>query len=278
MLALVAKAAANIGRDDADTAFGQSELFGNIAPDVMGHLRRTVERQLLARGVGCGQHRARFDRRSDQPIVDEIDAGHMRRCLQRPPHGGLVAARPAKADVSRNRVVELSCLRCARFARIDNGREGFVADLDQVRRIDGLLARLRDHDRDRLADVANVLARECPAWRLCHRSAVDPLDRPKRTHRADPVGCHVGAAENGYDTGRAERRRRFDIANGSVRVRGAHDRGMEFAGDDDIGDEAAAAAQQPDILDAPDRYADSFPRGLNRGVYCNSSRSRSSRS
>ena len=168
----------------------------------MGHLRRTVERQLLARGFGCGQHRARFDRRSDQPIVDEIDAGHMRRCFATPP-----ARRPRRRAPSESRCFPeprrgAELLRRARFARIDDGGEGFVADLDQVRRIDGLLARLCDHDRDRLADVADVLARQCPAWRLCHRPAVDPLDRPKRTHRADPVGCHVGAAENGYDTGR----------------------------------------------------------------------------
>ena len=53
---------------------------------------------------------------------------------------------------------------------------------------------------------------------------------------------------------------------------------MQLAVDGDIGDEATAAAQQPDILDAPDRCADAFPRGLNRGVYCSSSRSSSSRS
>ena len=39
-----------------------------------------------------------------------------------------------------------------------------------------------------------------------------------------------------------------------------------------------ATAQQPVILDAPDRGADPFRRGFYRGVYCNSSRRRSSRS
>ena len=110
-------------------------------------------------------------------------------------------------------------VRRGRFARIDNGGEGVVANLDEVRRVDGLRARLRDHERDRLADVTNALARERPARRLRHRLAVGPLDGPKRAHWADPVGRHFRAAENGDDTGRGQRRRSFDVANGGVRVR-----------------------------------------------------------
>jgi hypothetical protein len=63
-----------------------------------------------------------------------------------------------------------------------------------------------------------------------------------------------------------------------VGVRRAHDRALQFAGNHDIGDVASAAAQQPDILDAPNRGADPVRRDLYRGVYCNSSRRRSSRS
>jgi hypothetical protein len=63
-----------------------------------------------------------------------------------------------------------------------------------------------------------------------------------------------------------------------VRMRRADQHAMQFTVKADIGDETSAAAQQPDILDAPDRCADPLRRGLYRGVYCSSSRRRSSRS
>jgi len=53
---------------------------------------------------------------------------------------------------------------------------------------------------------------------------------------------------------------------------------MEFTGDDDVGDETTAAAREPGIFDAMQRCADAFRGWLGRGVYCNSSRRRSSRS
>jgi len=86
------------------------------------------------------------------------------------------------------------------------------------------------------------------------------------------------AAENGDDPGGGACPRDFKGANGGMRVRRAHDCRVQFARNDDIGDEASAPAQQPHIFDAPDRGADPFRRGLYRGVYCSSSRRRSSRS
>jgi hypothetical protein len=62
-----------------------------------------------------------------------------------------------------------------------------------------------------------------------------------------------------------------------MRMWRANDGALQFAGDDNVGDEAPAAAQKPRILNAPDRSADAVV-ALDRGVYCNSSRSRSSRS
>jgi hypothetical protein len=62
-----------------------------------------------------------------------------------------------------------------------------------------------------------------------------------------------------------------------MRVRGANDGTLQFAGNDDVGDKTPAAAQKPRIFDAPDRSADAVV-AVDRGVYCSSSRKRSSRS
>jgi hypothetical protein len=91
------------------------------------------------------------------------------------------------------------------------------------------------------------------------------------------VGGHVGAAENGDHTRRRRGARSVDLANSRMRVRRANDRAVQFAGNDDVGDKAPGAAQKPRIFDAPDRCADAVV-GLDRGVYCSSSRNRSSRS
>ena len=91
------------------------------------------------------------------------------------------------------------------------------------------------------------------------------------------IGCHVGATEDGDDARRGRRPRCIDLANDRVRVRRANHRAMQLAGNINVGDKAPTAAQKPRIFDAPDRCADAVVR-LDRGVYCSSSRNRSSRS
>ena len=202
----------------------------------------------------------------------------MRRALRRLPHGGRVAARPAKADIFRCSVMQLRRLRSGRRPRIDDSRQRLVVDLDQLAGVKRLLPRLRDDNGDGLADVTHARPCQRPARRFRHRLAVAAADRPERAHRADTVRGHIGAAENGDNAGRGLRARSINAADDSVGVRRAHDRALQFGGNDEVGDETSATAQQPDIFDAPDRSADPFLRGFYRSVYCNSSRRRSSRS
>jgi hypothetical protein len=191
--------------------------------------------------------------------------------------GGRVAARPVKTDIAGRRVVQLLRLRRYGAAGIDDSRQGRIIDVEKLGGIERLLARPPNYDGDRLADVADALARECPTRRLRHRFAIGAADRPQCAHRTDTVGGHVGAAENGDHARRGRCLRSIDVANDRMRVRGTNDRAIKLAGNDYVGDEAAAAAQKPPILDAADRCADSVVR-LDRRVYCSSSRNRPSRS
>jgi hypothetical protein len=68
----------------------------------------------------------------------------------------------------------------------------------------------------------------------------------------------------------------MDLVDDRVRMRGPNDGALQFAGNDDVGDESPAAAQKPRIFDAPDRCADA-DIAIDRGVYCSSSRRSSSR-
>src|SRR5262249_61927158 len=60
-LALVAETAAHVGRDDAQRAFGNTELLRHLAANVMRRLRRTVEPKLLALRIDVTDDRARLD-------------------------------------------------------------------------------------------------------------------------------------------------------------------------------------------------------------------------
>ena len=73
VLALVAEAAADIGRDHADRALAACRAARSPAADVVRHLRRAHSVSLSVPGSTVGEHRPRLDRRADQAIVDEIE-------------------------------------------------------------------------------------------------------------------------------------------------------------------------------------------------------------
>ena len=107
VLALVAKAAADVGRHQPDCGLRQLKLLANRAPDVMRHLGGAIECQLTGRR--CRRRgRARFDRRADQAVVDEIEPHHMGGAAKGIAHGGLIAASEAKANVAR-RIASCKC-------------------------------------------------------------------------------------------------------------------------------------------------------------------------
>ena len=179
----------------------------------MRHLRRAIERELVARCVRDGEHRSRLDRAADQAVIDEVEPRDVRGLLHRLADGSFVAPRPAKADIAGRGLMQLR--RVSRFgdAGIDHSRQGRIVDVEEFSGIERLLARLADDDGDRLADMAHALARKRPARRLRHRLAIGAADRPQRAHRTDMIGGHVGATEDGDDARRGRRPRRVDLAD-----------------------------------------------------------------
>src|SRR5262245_53684539 len=173
-LALVAETAAHVGRHHAQRAFGNAELLGHLSANVMRRLRRAVERELLALRIDGADDRAWLDRRPDQAVVDAIDRDHVGGGTQRRAHGGFVAARPAKAYVGSGAGMELRRALSLRRARVGDGGERRVVDLEALGRVDGLRKGCGDDGRDRLADVAHRLARarSAPARPWASRRAI----------------------------------------------------------------------------------------------------------
>jgi hypothetical protein len=91
--------------------------------------------------------------------------------------------------------------RCGRLPAVDHSGFSLVVNHQLLGGIDCLLACLGDDCCDRLADVPDAGARERPTRGLCHCAAVVRPDRPQRPHRSDLVRVHVGAGEDGDDTG-----------------------------------------------------------------------------
>ena len=276
-LALVAEAAAHIGRDHAQRALRHAELLGHLLADVVRRLGRAHQREPVGAGLDRREHRPRLDRRADQAVVDEIDGDLVRRRLERGAHRRLVAARPAEADVAGRGLVQLRRARRLRGARVGDRGERLVVDGDTLGGVSRRIARLGDHRHHRLAHMAYRAARQRVARRLRHRVSVARTDDPERPHRQDAIRRHVGAGEHRDDAGRGGRRRHVDAANARMGVRRAHEHAFERAG------RSMSATNFP----RPSRKRRSSTRRSGapmpwslptRRRYCISSRTRSSRS
>src|SRR5690348_5016993 len=81
------------------------------------------------------------------------------------------------------------------------------------------MAVMRQHDRDRLADIAHPIDREAP---MLHRG----LDRDRERFCPAP---RILARYNAADTGHRQRCRRVDRNQLGMSMRRAQDRGMQYS-------------------------------------------------
>ena len=78
---------------------------------------------------------------------------------------------------------------------VDQHLERLVVDVDELRRIDRVRARVRDHDRDAVALVVHLADGEREVLGALHVLG----HRPGARHRRLPVVAQVGAGEHGDD-------------------------------------------------------------------------------
>jgi hypothetical protein len=138
----------------------------------------------------------------------------------------------------------------------DRGQDVEV-DVDQLGGILGLRQALGDDEGDRLPDIAHLPDRETEMRAPEHRRAVRPLALQRHPHRADAGGDEVVAGIDRQDARRGLRRRQIDRADRGMRVRRAQHHGMGLAEQVDVVLEAAVAAQEALVLEAPHRLPDS---------------------
>ena len=124
---------------------------------------------------------------------------------------------PVEHEVAGDRVEELRRALLQRGARIGDGGQALVIDLDRFGGILRLHQCLGDNEHDRLSEMAHLGRGERRARRVETRRAVLVVERRMAGHIAEPVGLHVVAGQHQQHAGHAARRRRVDLAD--VRVR-----------------------------------------------------------
>ena len=242
--AFVAEGAAHVGRDDAHAALRDPEMLGDRGPDHVRHLRRGIDHELVGARVPVRQHGLAFER-----------VHHLARQAVAAPHhdrrgGGdlgdaLVERRLQKQIVLPRFVHERG--RCvASRDRIDDGGERLELELYPAGQILALGTRRGHAHRDGFADEAHLPARQ----------------------RRILGGLEAGQAELGLDRADIEvfgdedrRLRALRLADGQdagVGERAAQEGNLLQAGQLDVVNVAADAAQEAGVLLAQDARTDAL--------------------
>ena len=194
---------------------------------------------------------ARLDRRARRAVVDHAalddhvgggEAGLEVAAAERP----LVALVRAELLVDERRAV------VERRLDVGDHRQRVVLDQDLLGGVDDRVAVRADHERDRVADVVDLVLGDRPVRRVVD---VDPRRHPR--HRQRRLQVEVVAGEDGVDAvDRPSRAARVDRGDLRVRLGRAHERRPQLPGDVDVVDVAGAAHDQPRVLLALDRPPD----------------------
>ena len=271
---LDAEAAADIRRHDPELVLRdvEDEVAHQQLDDVW-ELARRPEREVLAGRVIFGDRGAGLHRVADQAVVDEADAGDMRRPGECRRCRLGVAALPIEARVVWNLVEDRRGARPDRVEHADDCRQRLVLHLDRFDRLAGLLEAIGDHKGDRVADAAHLADRERGVGRLLHRRTVDVGDPPAARDAVDIVGGEVGAGEDGDDARHRGSRRGIDRLEVGMGVMRAQEHAEGHVPELHVGDVVALAGEEALVFLAEDRRADAclarharVPRaGVHRG-------------
>ena len=246
-----AEAAAGRRRDDPQLFRLDSRRTAHAALLDVRALARGPQDEAAGVRVRRGQRGARLHRHGGEPLVDEASAdahlGVRERFLAGRAGGGQVAGLGSREQLRRI-VVE-------RLGHIDERVERVEVDVDELGGVDGLAARLGDHDRDRLAEEADGVARE-------HRAAHGLGRRDRRRADREVLEVEVGGGVDADHAGHPGRLGRVDVPDARMREAGTHEHGVQGLRLAKVVCVWARAPQKRRILDAPHRGSVAFTRTI----------------
>ncbi len=208
-----------------------------------------VERVALVGGVVVADRAARLHGRGGDAVDDELllddvvglgEGGVGRR---------LVADQFDEADVVGRVVPHLDGARLGRVFGRGDRRQRLEVDGDQFGGVERLRHRLGDDEGDVIADPAHAVLGEDRIARLDHRRAVAALQAARDRQIAPAGRLDVGGGQHRQHAGRLFRGAHVERLDLRVRVLRAQHDAVRHAGQLDVVDIAAAALQQPRILE-----------------------------
>jgi hypothetical protein len=245
------KAAAHVRRDHAHAPLVAPEMLRNQTADQMRHLGRAPDRQGIRKRLDSGDDAAAFHRMAAAAMRLEALAKDVSRL---PEH---LVDRPEPSVEAGDEVVACARMRARRVrvegpAPIHDGRERLVVDTDQHGGIFGDRAAFGDHHGDGHADMTDLVDRErVVVERLFHQA-----DRRHVRHHLLPGIAEIAGGEHGNHAGNRARRAHVDGLNARMRLRRAHEGGVQDAGWLEIGNVAAAPADELGVFETADLRAE----------------------
>ena len=246
--ALRAERAAHVARGHVDLGGRHPEDLRQPVPRAVRALGRQPHLQ-PAVGGHAGEHAARLKRDRRDPLADHA--------LADPVGGGLEGRRrvprghPAPdGDVALRAVVQHRRAVGGRVQRAGHDGQLVVVDHDQLRRVGGLLAGLRDDEHDRLARPQNLAGGEDREFGV-ERAGGQALRARQRSHAGQ-----VRRRVDGDDAGRLAGLGHVDAEDARVCQRAAHHEGVQRALGGNVVHVPATTSEERRVLAAHDGLPD----------------------
>jgi hypothetical protein len=215
-----------------------------------------VERVPPAAPVVLADGGPRLQRGGGHAGDHEVEAGDVGGARERAVHRVAAAGFPHEGDVVGHLVPDRRRPRTGGLGGRRHHRQGLVVHGHPLGGVGGLLGRVRDDQRDGIADVADALAGQRRPRRGERRRAIATLASGVGGQVTQTVGGDVGSGEHGEHAGGPRRGRDIHRPDARVGVRRAHDDGVGLPRQAHVVRVAAEALEEAGILQAAHRLSD----------------------
>ena len=169
-----AEAAAHVAQNHADLFFVEAQAITHAVTLRGVHLAGEANGQAARGGIKIMQGAAWLDGQGMYPLVVDAQFDDMRRLGKRLGGEFGLAVAHLGGDVVAEGFTHAGRTGRERGVRVHHHRQIVVFDHDGLTRITRLLDRICHYRRDRFADEARTLVRQCAPWRRGNGAAVGP--------------------------------------------------------------------------------------------------------
>ena len=251
-----AEAAADLARHHAHVALRHAQDVREDGAAAVRSLDARVQRVAGRAPVVLADGGAGLERRGRHAGDREVEPGHVGRRREGAIDGLAGAGLPDERDIVGRLVPDRRRARAPGIGRRGHRGQRLVLDVHQGRGVGRLLSRLRDHQDDGIADVADPPAGQRRTRRGERRRAAGPLAARVGGEIAEPVGGQIGLGPHREHTRRRLRRRGVDADDPRMRMGRAHDRGRRLPRQPHVIRVPAEALEEAHVLDAAHRLSD----------------------